>query len=272
MGPARARTFMIFKASGAKEAIAYVQFCTLRRIKDRTSGSHEQMSQKHARKLTLMADNCATNKSNQMFAFCTELVQRGWFDEVQMLFGPVGHTHNGNDAVHFIHNQIAGNYLSVTPAELFNNYKYAWPTEHTRPQPVILESQWAWKSRYKPHMNPVSGFSATQSDPAYVRAFRFQKSPENSEVEMHIKGSPREDTPWHGQNSVVNAPGYRILKGFPENAPLRKRPQVTSIKKDYLHRLHNPAWLTHFSANGTKKSHVLEFPGDGGLTNARNRE
>ena len=204
------------------DRLCTILYTVLRRIKERTSGSQEQMEQKLARKLTLMGDNCSVNKSNQMFAFCTELVQRGWFDEVEMLFGPVGHTHNGNDAVHFVHNQIAGNYLSVTPAELFNNYKFAWADEHKRPQPVILESQWAWKARYKPLLNPVSGFSGTQSDPLYVRAFRFRKAPVNSEVEMHIKGSPRLDLPWHGQNSIVDAPGFRILKGFPEKAPLRK--------------------------------------------------
>jgi len=73
---------------------------------------------------------------------------RGWYDEIEMLFGPVGHTHNGNDAVHYIHNQIAGNFVSITPAELFTNYRHAWHSERTRPQPIILESQFAWTARY----------------------------------------------------------------------------------------------------------------------------
>ena len=93
---------------------------------------------------------------------CTELVQRGWYSEFELVFGPVGHTHNGNDAVHFIHNQIAGNYESITPCELFNNYSYAWRNEHNRPQPIIVDCQYAWKERYGPYLNRVSlrtGFS-----------------------------------------------------------------------------------------------------------------
>ena len=145
-----------------------------------------------------MADNFAENKNNDMFAFADELVQRGWFQEVQMLFGPVGHTHNGNDAVHYVHNQIAGNYVSITPAELFNNDKHAWPNERARPTPVIVETQWAWKERYKHCIQPVAGFTNTKEDKAYVRAFRFAKNEDNA-VEMHVKGSPSQPH-WCGQN------------------------------------------------------------------------
>lgn len=98
---------------------------------------------------------------------------QNWFDEIELLFGPVGHTHNGNDAVHYIHNQIAGNYCSITPAELFQNYKYAWHKERSRPQPIIMESQFAWTERYRPKASPVVGFTNTPDNLNYVRAFRF---------------------------------------------------------------------------------------------------
>ena len=100
--------------------------------------------------MVLLADNASENKNNTLFQFCSELILRKWYDEVELYFGPVGHTHNGNDAVHFIHNQIAGNQVSITPAELFMNYKYAWQTEKTRPQPVIVETQYVREERYKP--------------------------------------------------------------------------------------------------------------------------
>ena len=58
---------------------------------------------KYARTLYLVADNYSENKNNCVFAFCTELVMRGWFDEIYLEFGPVGHTHNGTDAIHRIH-------------------------------------------------------------------------------------------------------------------------------------------------------------------------
>jgi hypothetical protein len=44
-----------------------------------------------------MADNYNENKNNTVFAFCSELVMRGWFHTVELFYGPVGHTHNGND-------------------------------------------------------------------------------------------------------------------------------------------------------------------------------
>ena len=110
-------------------------FAYITRIKTRPDNecTHKELLQKNSRKLVLMGDNCPENKGNMVFAFMAELVMRGWYDEIEMLFGPVGHTHNGNDAVHFVHNNIAGNYVSITPAELFLNFRYAWHDEVVRP-------------------------------------------------------------------------------------------------------------------------------------------
>ena len=95
-------------------------FNYIQRLKYITDDERPTMTnQSRARKLVLMADNFGENKNNIVFAFCTELVLRGWFDTVEFFSGPVGHTHNGNDAVHYTHNQIAGNQVSVTLAEFF---------------------------------------------------------------------------------------------------------------------------------------------------------
>ena len=56
-------------------------------------------------------------------------------------------------------------------------------------------------------------------------------------MEMHIKGSPRAEEPWRGVNSVVGAPGFRMLNSYPENPPLPKRPTEYHIKEAYLQRL-----------------------------------
>src|SRR5689334_5140875 len=90
----------------ADRLITVLYHC-LRRIK---WGSHECH---RAQDLFLIADNASENKNNVLFAFCTELVMRSWFRSVTLYFGPVGHTHNGNDAVHYCHNQVVGNYFSV---------------------------------------------------------------------------------------------------------------------------------------------------------------
>ena len=127
------------------------------KFKDDATCTPLEKAQKVCPKLILMADNCAENKNNTLFAFLSELVLRGWFSEVEMLFGPVGHTHNGNDAVHHVLNNIAGNLTSVTPAEIFTNFSYSWRKAESRPQPVIMECQYAWKARYKRH--EVCGFT-----------------------------------------------------------------------------------------------------------------
>ena len=88
-----------------------------------------------ARSLYLHADNYGENKNNVVLQFLSELgklqapvwymfvwnlrlsqrcllrtltplVMRGWFDDVYVEFGPTGHTHNGTDAVHHIHNRV----------------------------------------------------------------------------------------------------------------------------------------------------------------------
>ena len=51
-----------------------------------------------ARRLVFIADNCSENKNNTLLAWCHSLVENGWFDSIELLFGTVGHTHNGVDA------------------------------------------------------------------------------------------------------------------------------------------------------------------------------
>jgi hypothetical protein len=40
-----------------------------------------------ARHLVMIGDNYGENKNNTDLDFCTELVQRGWFDTVELLYG-----------------------------------------------------------------------------------------------------------------------------------------------------------------------------------------
>ena len=213
------------------------------KFKDPAHCTRNERAQRLTRKLTIMADNCPENKNNTLFQFLAELIMRNWFDEIELLFGPVGHTHNGNDAVHYIHNQIAGNYCSITPAELFQNYKHAWHKERSRPQPIIMESQFAWTERYRPKASPVVGFTNTPDSPNYVRAFWFSlvagSGGENNDirqVEMKIKGSPSAPT-WYGVDSVPNAPGFQVLTGLPDGFPLPKKPLGYQIPKEFLTRL-----------------------------------
>lgn len=230
-------------------------FTYISRLKTRPDSecTEKEQLQKRSRKLVLMADNCAENKNNIVFAFMAELVMRGWYDEVEMLFGPVGHTHNGNDAVHYVHNNLAGNYVSITPAELFHNYKYAWHNTTTRPQPVIMECQLDWQNHYLPYLRGVQGFTNTTKDCSYVRAFRFTCN-EQGQCEMHVKGSPS-CPEWFGINSVPNATGFPILSGIPDGMPKYKHPTDYTMPIPYLNRLGGDKILQYAAANGRAGMH-----------------
>src|SRR4051794_33614540 len=100
----------------------------------------------------MIADNYTT--------FCSHIIHLGWFDIIELMFGPVGHTHNGNDATHNVHNTRAGNVNSVTLAEFCSHFVHAWQNPDTRPQPVVIESVCDWESYY-PHINYIGGFTKT---------------------------------------------------------------------------------------------------------------
>jgi hypothetical protein len=53
-----------------------------------------------ARTLVIIGDNYSENKCNTDFGFCSELVCYGWYDDVHLMYGMPGHTHNGVDASH----------------------------------------------------------------------------------------------------------------------------------------------------------------------------
>jgi hypothetical protein len=64
-------------------------------------------------------------------------------------FGPTGHTHNGNDAVHAIHNNVAGNFTSLTLGAFQTHFAHSWRNDNNIPTAVIQEVQFDWKGRYK---------------------------------------------------------------------------------------------------------------------------
>ena len=190
----------------------------LRRLKYNTPPEgHGPNKQRTARKLILMADNYGENKNNIVFAFCAELVLRGWFDVVQFFFGPVGHTHNGNDSVHYTHNQIAGNQVSVTLAEFFTAYHASWKKPETRPQPAVLDVVYDWESYYDTHLQRIACFNKTRNSQTYVRGFQWAKT-EAGIVEMRVKGSPS-DKVWYGQGGNEHMPGFVVLRTLPRAPP-----------------------------------------------------
>lgn len=178
--------FYTFKEDVSKggNRICTFLYSILRRIK--FSESHRQ---KMARHLVLMGDNYIENKCNTLMAFGALLVNLGWFDTVEFLFGPVGHTHNGNDSVHNCHNNLAADYNCFTLPDFIQKFDYAWIKEQSRPQAVFFEDLYDWDTWLGPYMDPVSGLPATAHSELYVRAIKLQIGHEGK-VEMHVKGSP----------------------------------------------------------------------------------
>ena len=191
---------------------------------------------KDAPMLVLMADNASENKNNDMFAFCCELVMCGWFREVLMMFGPVGHTHNGNDAVHYCHNQLAGNYVSVTLPEYIRQFERAWSNVQARPTALILDTQYDWRARYTDHINKVSNFSKKE-DIVPIRAFKF--SCDEGIVNMKFKVDPA-DKDWLGANRCPGSQGFIILKSTPGSPP-KEIVVATGPVSEFAKLINNPA-------------------------------
>ena len=234
------------KWSKGADRILTILYHVIRRIKFKMveKCSESEKLQRRSKRLVLMADNAAENKNNVLFQFCTELVLRKWYMSAELYFGPVGHTHNGNDAVHYIHNQINGNFDSATPAEFFNNFHYSWHSVTARPQPVIVETQFGWGERYKRLGADLGHFGRSRNQPDYVRAFRFQWSSDNT-VECHVKGTPS-DPKWYGENSIPDGPGFRCLKGLPPDAPLPIKTPEWTMNKKYINDICGPKFREYF--------------------------
>lgn len=125
-----------------------------------------------ARVLVLIGDNFAENKNNINYDFLCELVWRGVFDEIQLLFGLVGHTHNGVDAAHNIHNTNVGIHVAGTLGEWCNRFPQVYQTNV--PVPKYLQTVYDFRARYDGLSQELHGFTKTSTSSA-VHAFRVSR-------------------------------------------------------------------------------------------------
>lgn len=196
------------------------------------TGTH---AAKFARKCVLIADNYSENQNNTNLGFLADLVANDWFDVIEFLYGPVGHTHNGGDAVHHIHNDICGNFTSPTLPHFVNRFPQAWRTEATRPDVAILDVQYDWDKYYNPVIDTLSGFIKTDLDVATVRAWQIKKGPSGL-VEVKLKRDPSFGD-WLGVAGTSESPGYHILKGPPHGVPLVVPPEKNIMPTKYYTQL-----------------------------------
>ena len=190
--------------------------------------------QYRARKIVFVADNASENKNNELLAWATDLVLTGLFDEVEFLFGEVGHTHNGVDACHKIHNADVGKVMSGDIGHFVHNYNVAYVKNI--PQASILTQVYDFKRYYAPHMRKISGFTKTETDPAIVRGWKVMRSATN-DVEIRWKLDPGQDPFWKGMDGTATGAGFRIYATHPANFPEPVAPQEEILKPEYLKQL-----------------------------------
>lgn len=189
-----------------------------------------------ARKCVFIADNASENKNNELLAFCTELVAKGWFDDIELLFGEVGHTHNGIDANHKIHNNGVADHWAGDLGHFVANYRYGWVNESRRPQASVLDVVFDWKGRYSNKIvDKLSGFTKTSYDPLIVRGWRIFKN-NNGVPEVKWKLDPGLDKEWRGADGTFASAGWNIFKELPRGRLQPVDPQTDIMSE--THREH----------------------------------
>jgi hypothetical protein len=224
----------------------------LRKLKH---GTHPS---RFARKLYLHADNYAENKNNAVFMFATHLVMIGWYDEVHLEFGPPGHTHNGTDAVHRIHNQVAGNFTSLTLGQFQQTWKHAWRKDFSMPAAVINDAHLDFVKYYDPYGQPISGHTNTMHDPRSVKAFKFQWSRKLTAVEMLWKQCADDTDRWLGVDGKVETEGFFMLRMLPPGRPLVVPPMKKLMLQQWINELTGPAMLRQCKAHVNQESEATE--------------
>jgi hypothetical protein len=91
---------------GANRLCTCLYFLMLAALEDPTTCT--------ARKMAYVGDNYSENKNLTLLVFATMVVMMGWKDEIQFLFGPVGHTHNGKCPFRF-----SAHFLSATRLSMY---------------------------------------------------------------------------------------------------------------------------------------------------------
>jgi hypothetical protein len=175
-----------------------------------------------ARTLTIVAASASENKNNTLFMYCTDLVNNGWFDEVILLFGPVGHTHNGVDASHKVHNQNVANHVAGDLGHFVQNYVKGYKGTRSEgdmmPNASILSKTLNWNKYYTPCMRRVGGFTKTSKDPVAVRGFKISKHADGT-TSVQWKVDPALEKEWRGAAGVPNTNGFYVMASNPRGLP-----------------------------------------------------
>ena len=175
-----------------------------------------------ARTLTLVADNYVENKNNEFLFYCSELVTNRFFDVVEVVFGIVGHTHNGGDAVHKIHNRDVGRYWAGDLGHWIRNFDKAF-TKNV-PEASFMNVILDWNNYYRDCFEKLSGFASGPSGSPHCRGFKFQRRGPDGDVEVVFKADPAREEKWRGRDGVADTPGFCMCRQKPTGIPAVLQP------------------------------------------------
>ena len=165
-----------------------------------------------ARTFVFIGDNYSENKNNTNLAFLSDIVKRGWYDEIILLYGPVGHTHNGIDAVHKVHNQNLARFNAGNLGDWINLYPQAWTKEDTRPSAGVCTALLDWDAYYKGRVNSITGYTKTKTNKGTVQGWRIARR--EGQVEVTWQPAALLAAPWlgvDGKEATSLNPGYIVL-------------------------------------------------------------
>ena len=194
----------------------------------------------HATKLVLVADNAKDNKCDAMLAFAVELVLQGWYSEVHLDFGEVGHNHNGQDAAHHKLNAHVGKLQAMTLGEEQCNYGTVWAAGKA-PVAVIQSFAYDWTHRYDiPAYRRITGYMRSKCEKETANAFCARKA-QNGDVEIVWKVRAQ-DPVWLGfdgqpaanQYDNSGSPGFKILTSSPMTDMRLARTSANAVHHSYV--------------------------------------
>jgi hypothetical protein len=228
------------------------RFCTLLHTvlqANRTCGTDAAKS----RRLVIIVDNYSENRCYNNFSFLTEVVMSGWFDTVELLYGPVGHTHNGIDAMHHIHNTQVGKYFAGTLADWINNFRHAFKSDRTRPSASICLIQYDWDGHYKNNKVKLEGID-TRDEAGALLAVGFKIGREGNDplVRVWFTQDTGMTPQWVGADGKVNSEGVVALTRRPFAPPKQIPPFRTARLNKVLKLLKNKVFVQHMQANNAE--------------------
>ena len=232
---------------GANRLITQL-YAAIRRAKSNYSGRSYR-----SRRLTLIADNASENKNNLVLTFFVDMVNHGWFDTIDLLFGEPGHTHNGSDAVHKIHNVDVGNCTSGDLGHFISQYVKAWHSDADRPDATILDVMYDWKSYYSTYMRKMAGFTTSKTDPVMVRGWRILRNNDGM-VEVKYKMDPAMESQWRGVDGHHASRGFFLLKSQPVGVPQVVPPKESIMNAFYRGQLKGAQMQEALDAHGLSPS------------------